>query len=161
MTGLLQQELGSFGYNNIYYKQDELLLSIFKEDNGSTRSLSNNEKDRLNNIVSQCNGYRLETDNDYIRLYNQSKHWITKNSTTGKMDKNQALAAMSRSLSIFFVIEIFRALLAYPNYSERECLWVLIFLVLISIWILCRRRYVRFTRMRYVTILREYLESQE
>lgn len=157
MIGLLLQELGSFFYNEIFYGKDELLVSVFTENNNKRRSLTKEERARLKNIVNPQTKFSDENGNDYINTYFACKYWMAQNMVVEKVDKNQALAAMSRSMVIFFTLESIRVMLVHPLSIEQDCTWVMLFLLFLFIVFLFHRRYIRFTQMRYVTIFREYL----
>lgn len=160
MIGLLLQELGSFLYNEIFYGEDELLVSVFTENNNKRRSLTKEECARLGNIMNLQTKSSEENESDYINTYFACKYWIAQNMVVEKVDKNQALAAMSRSMVIFFALESIRVMLVHPLSIEQDCTWVMLFLLFLFIVFLFHRRYIRFSQMRYVTIFREYLALQ-
>ena len=82
------------------------------------------------NPQRKCN---YENKNDCINTYFDCRYWIAQNIVVEKVDKNQALATMSRSMVIFFALESIRAMLVHPLSIEQDCTWVMLFLLFLFI----------------------------
>lgn len=98
--GLIFQECGSLIQKKIH-KNNALLKKALKVSDESHILLTETEKNGVYAYVkSKLN---LENDNDNV-VYNYCKFYIIENCDTTRIDKDQSLSAMSRSLSLYFMI---------------------------------------------------------
>lgn len=147
--GLIFQEVGSFIQNHALFKKNTLLDDALKAEDGSHIKLSCLERKRVDEYVKE----KLpagKTDYDNGEIYNYCKFYVFRNCNTVRLDRDQSIAAMSRSLSLYFCIMIFFSLIAiifYPSRYAFILLGVSIFFTAVLYF-----RFLRFTKMRYINI---------
>lgn len=92
-------------------------------------------------------------DNDNI-IYNYCKFYFIRNCKTSKIDKDQSLSAMSRSLSLYFIFQTIAIL--YSFLSGITLIKVFLFVTSIMLSILLYYRCIRFAELRYIYIFRTF-----
>lgn len=154
--GLIFQELGSVCQRHIIYKNSRLLKEALKTSDTSHMLLSKKEKQVICTKIEK----ELHLDkspNNYNIIYNYCRFYMINQGNTSKIDKDQSLAAMSRSFSLYFLI--------LSLFSVGTFLWEHNFLLLtlsgFSLLLSCLfyYRFKRFCLMRYVYIFRYYYYS--
>ena len=148
--GLIFQECGSL-MQKIKYKNNALLKSALKVSDNSHILLTEYEKNSVYTYIKSK--LSLKEDNDNI-VYNYCKYYVMKNCDTTRIDKEQSISAMSRSLCLYFLILLMIALITLfyiPN-------WRTVVLVAISflLFIIFYNRYIRFVKMRYISMIRMF-----
>ena len=148
--GLIFQECGSL-MRKIKYKNNALLKSALKVSDNSHILLTEYEKNSVYTYIKSK--LSLKEDNDNI-VYNYCKYYVMKNCDTTRIDKEQSISAMSRSLCLYFLILLMIALITLfyiPN-------WRTVVLVAISflLFIIFYNRYIRFVKMRYISMIRMF-----
>ena len=147
--GLIFQECSSLIYNKIIHKGNALLIKALKSSDYSNILLTQNEKNGVYDYVKSK--YGLENDNE---VYNFCKFYIITKFDTTKIDKEQSLSAMSRSLSLYFIMLAFISLITTirsPNYLN-----VVLLFVSILFSVLLYYRYLKFAKLRYIYIFRTF-----
>lgn len=145
--GLIFQELGS--------KLDcwKILKSIFEVKYDLHISLSQKEIDFFSTKV--CEMLDIDfNDNNIIQIY-----FYCKLSNSSRKDKNdydmrQSISLMARSLFIYFFI--LSIVLSGSFFIEFDYKFGCLALVSVVLMLLLYNRYIRFMKMKYVRILREY-----
>lgn len=147
-SGFIFQEFGSL-MQKIIYKNNALLKKALKVSDDSHTLLTEIEKDSIYAYIRS----KLNLENDNI-VYNYCKFYIMESCDITRINKDQSLSAMSRSLSLYFAILAIIALataLINPNRPN-----IILFLSSTFLSILLHYRYVRFVKLRYIYILRTF-----
>ena len=112
-TGLVFQEIGSVLARNIIYKDDRLLEIIFTQED-SCKSISGEQiNKKIRNIPSEEN----IAPTNYKEIYDYCKKKYKKETT--RLDRDQSIAAMARSLSLYFcLVFVFSIVLFINNLVE-------------------------------------------
>lgn len=149
--GLVFQECGSLIQKKIIHKNNVLLQKALKTSNKSHILLTETEKSGVYAYVNSK--LNLENDIDNV-VYNYCKFYVIRNCDTTRIDKDQSLSAMSRSLSLYFMVLAIIAMITVfinPNQSN-----IILLLVSILFSILLYHRCVRFAKLRYTYIFRTF-----
>lgn len=149
--GLIFQELGSFLHKKIIYRNNKLLKKTLKISENSYVLLTEKEKNGVYFYVKQK--LNLEDYNDNL-IYNYCKYYVLENCDTTRIDKDQSLSAMSRSLSLYFLILSLIALVTLflgVNFPKMMLLFLSMFFSILLYF-----RGIRFAKLRYVYILRTF-----
>ncbi|HIR65031.1 MAG TPA: hypothetical protein IAB92_07515 [Candidatus Faecousia faecigallinarum] len=152
--GLLFQEIGSLFYRKFINKKNRILLNALDTSKKSSHQLlTKEEKEAVHQIVRAelC----LEEEANIEILYNYCKFYLISTGNTAKIDKDQSIAAMSRSLSIYFLFLFFYILfVAISEKSTIYILWSALSLVLFFVFL---SRSKRFCVLRYIYVFRYFL----
>lgn len=151
--GLVFQELGSILQKKITHKNNKLLKSALNTLNVMHTSLTKTEILSVYSYVVEKLNLIANEDNDNI-VYNYCKFYIIKYGDTDKIDKDQYLSAMSRSLSLYFTLLTFIAIYDVIFVPSLKKL-ILIFISLL-LAILLYYRCIRFAKLRYIYIIRTF-----
>lgn len=165
VVGVLFQEIGSLilrclDRNDILLKQ-----TIPQEKNVKSLdyriSLSELEKQQLKSVCSIVIPEKNSiNDIDENYMYNFSKFYlIEKKKEMQRSDKDQTIAAFSRSLALYFFLLAALLFLSPSNLEMR--IWIVAVVVSLLLAILMSFRVIRFMKMRYVTIMRRCLYSYD
>ncbi|MEE1125283.1 MAG: hypothetical protein U0L18_05025 [Acutalibacteraceae bacterium] len=156
-VGTIFQEIGSyFGskFSNWFLK-----LSL-KENIFSNQSLTSNQpltqgeinriKDYVKHKLSQNQNSSIPNNIDDKTMYEYCKFYLIKEEKTVKIDKDQSLAAMSRSVVIYFLLVLIVSL--FVLIVEKNIMIISLILFCIGVVILFFRRWLRFNivRRRYI-----------
>ena len=90
-------------------------------------------------------------------VYNDCKFGITSKEQQARADKDQALLAMSRSLSLYFIFASVAAIAgSCITGNGRSFFGILCIVGMLGLAVLLYYRFVRFAKLRYRYILRAY-----
>ena len=148
--GIIFQEFGSVLTKKVIYRNN-LLLKKALEITIDTYTLTQTEKNGIFNYVKNQLG--IENDNEKI-IYNYCKFYVMKNCNTTKIDRDQSLSALSRSLSLYFLISSIIALITIiiaPTFMHF-CFLIISIIFFITLFYRC----VRFAKLRYTNIFRTF-----
>lgn len=157
-VGLIFQELGSICQRHIIYKNSQLLKKALKTSDTSHILLSSIEKDFIYTQIAKELQLDLSKDNDNI-IYNYCKFYMINQGNTSKIDKEQSLGAMSRSLALYFLILTYVSIIIFAFTFNPSHLVVSVLSIFLSY--LFYYRFKRFYLMRYVYIFRYYYYSNQ
>ncbi len=147
--GLIFQEFGSLVQKIITHKNNTLLKKALKVSDKSNTLLTETEKDGVYTYVKS----KFNVENDNI-VYNYCKFYIIENYDTTRIDKDQSLSAMSRSLFLYFVILAIIALInIFFNPNHLNIILLSVSIILLALF---RYRWIRFTKLRYIYIFRTF-----
>ena len=147
--GLVFQEMGSLIQKKILYKDNGLLKKALQTSEKSSTYMTVEEKNRIYKSVTKKIG--SNNDND---VYNYCKFYVFNRCDTSRIDKDQSISAMSRSLSLYFVI--LTIILFFTNYIQFDLTKFIIMIINFSLSFILYNRSVRFTIIRYISIFRTY-----
>ena len=152
-VGVVLQETGSLIVRKILGKNGRLFENVIAD---SYTSITEWEKKEIFSYVkSQLN---LKDDNSDV-IYNYCKYYVFKNSDTTRIDRDQSLSAMSRSLSLyFFAVSIVAAVSACVSFTLLRLLLCIVSVILSALFY---NRFIRFIRMRYSNILRTFYYDKQ
>ena len=149
LIGTTLQELGSALTRNATNKNSKLLQQALDVNHTNHQYISKTELEQINALVQT----KLKLDNtpDIDVLYNFCKHC---GGNSPQTDKDQSIAAFSRSISLHFFILSISVILYALVMTQYRFLIVgsLILLLSFIFWSRC----IRFYKLRYVKIIRQY-----
>lgn len=152
--GLVFQEVSSIIQKKIY-KNNRLLLKALDTSEKSNRLLTQEEKDGIVQAVQT--EMALQTIPNVEILYNYCKFYLISTGNTARVDKDQSIFGMSRSLSLYFCgLALFTAVYAFKTLNALHFVYVVVSL---GLSILLYYRCIRFAKMRYIYILRSFYYS--
>lgn len=151
--GLVFQELGSLMEKKIIYKNNGLLKKALSTSNNSYIYLTQNEKKAVYLHVIEKLELNPNENNDNI-VYNYCKFSIIESGDTSRIDKDQSLSAMSRSLSLYFTL-LFIIILPSTLF-QPSLLKIVLVIVSLALAVLFYQKYVKYAEMRYVYIFRTF-----
>ncbi len=151
--GLIFQEIGSLMCKKVFFPRNKLLLMSMKTDKEEWQ-LSSSELDELEKLVSSKNDQAAD-DEQLVSLYNRCKYYHLQNCDTAKIDKDQSISAMSRSLFVYFGIVCI--IIGIRFLADPSTILAIGFLISAGLALLMFERFKRFVGIRYVHILRAYL----
>lgn len=152
--GIVFQELGS-NIQHIIFSKNELLEDVFHSDSKEYVTLAEDEKSAIREAAKEK--FKLDKEPSVEMLYNACKFGIDTKELHARADKDQAIMAMSRSLSLYLfgasVLLILRFIICKNNIT-----WPLIIclVLMLAVSVVMYRRFIRFTKMRYIYILRAF-----
>lgn len=151
--GLIFQELGSLLQNKLIFRKDKLIRRALNPSINSHFSLSKAEKNEVYKYVRKKLNLNIDGDIDAI-VYNYCKFYVLGSGNTTRIDKDQSLSAMSRSLSLYFLMLCIIAVssLFYQISVSKVLLSVISAIFAIVLYL----RYARFAKMRCVNIIRSF-----
>ncbi len=154
--GLVFQEVGSFISKSIFFRKNKLLHIAMRSKENDPYLMSEAEMKLLKKKLKEERGY--ENNNaDISYIYNYCKSYCFEHCDVSLIDKDQSIAAMSRSLSVFFyVLGVLIIIVVFLSDSIRY-IWLVPVPVSMFLAVLMFIRFRRFTIIRYVRILRAYL----
>ncbi len=156
--GLVFQEIGSFLSKVVFFRENKLLLGVLNSKENTSHSMSKAEIKLLKKkIKEECNLTNDDLDISYI--YNHCRYYCMEHCDMTKIDKDQSIAAMGRSLSIFFLILSVFLIVIVLFKENLQYIWLVPISVFLAI--LMFMRFKRFTIIRYVRILRTYLYKKD
>ena len=147
--GLVFQEMGSLIQKKILYKDNGLLKKALQTSEKSSTYMTVEEKNRIYKSVTKKIG--SNNDND---VYNYCKFYVFNRCDTSRIDKDQSISAMSRSLSLYFVI--LTIILFFIYFIQFDLTKFIIMIITFSLSFILYNRSVRFTIIRYISIFRTY-----
>lgn len=146
--GLVFQECGSI-IQKLIYKNNALLQKALKVSDKSHILLTETEKSGIYAYVKS----KTNIKNDNM-VYNYCKFYIMRNCDTIKIDKDQSLSALSRSLSLYFIIlAIITLITVFVNPNHLN---IILLFISILFSVLLYYRCVRFAKLRYTYIFRTF-----
>ena len=155
---LLFQVLGRLEENEEISKDNDVVL---KEDDAEWVESKNREKndrlsltkkEKMQIVVLVQRELNMEDKPDEEMIYNYCRYYLINNSGTKRMDKEQTLASMSRSLSLYFALLFlfFGGVLIFGR--RYECILWIVGTGIISLILFVRN--IRFVKMRYLQVVR-------
>lgn len=152
--GAILQEITSFIHRVFLFKNNKLLNQVFSAKNILDYYISKDEIKKLRTLVAKKAGDDVKYDNVFI--YNMCKTYIEKSVYNSRINLDQAIAGLSRSLSFYLILlAVTMLILTLKRYNMMACLIIATASSIVSVLLFFRC--VRFTKMRYSYILRTYL----
>lgn len=151
--GLVFQELGSLIQKKITYKNNGLLKRALNTSNNSHVYLTENEKRGVFSYVTEKLGLNANENNDNI-VYNYCKFYILESGDTSRIDKDQSLSAMSRSLSLYFIM--LSIIILINTLFQPSLLKIILTVLSLAFAVLLYHRCIRFAELRYIYIFRTF-----
>ena len=151
--GLVFQEFGSFIQKKTTHKNNALLKAALKTSDNSHIYLTDKEKKGVYSYIIEKLNLNPHDNIDNI-VYNYCKFYILESNETTRIDKDQSISAMSRSLSLYFAL--LAVMVFISNFFEPAAMKII--LVIISLFFagLFYYRCMRFTKLRYINIFRTF-----
>lgn len=148
LLGTVLQELGSLITRSITNKNDKLLRQAL-DTNSANRYLTAIELAQISALVQS--ELHLEATPDINTIYNYCKHC---GGNSPQADKDQSIAAFSRSLALyFFAISIFVFLYALSIFHLN---YLFLSIVFFAVALILGFRSTRFYKLRYAKIVRQF-----
>lgn len=153
--GLVFQELSSILQKKITHRNNKLLLKALDTSKKSYPFLTQEEKNGIIQIVQT--ELASETAPNEEILYNYCRYYLASTGNMVRADKEQSIFGMSRSLSLyFFVLFLFMACKSICSRNIILFVWTAsIFVLSVLLYYRC----LRFSKMRYIYILRSFYYS--
>lgn len=150
LLGIIFQEVGAFLYNKVFFRNDKLLKRTFGLNNKNSL-LTNEEKTSLYKYFQD----KLNITGERA-IYNYCKDYVYKNGNKLDHDRGLSLSAMSRSLSVCFMLLFFTLLgLQLFGTFNANIVYLIAFMILLPILsVVFFVRYLFFMNTRYTNILR-------
>lgn len=168
ILGLVFQELASFVQRNLIHKKNRLRSKAVKTKKNHYLYMEEYEIDRINEYVRQAllvkdkkTPINLKEDTNII--FNHCKNYMAKHGDMTGCNRDQAIAGMARSLSLYcFFAPLFFLLLFSPCGNGYFSIWfyILVSGALLLFSVLFYYRFRRFTLRRIIKIYRYYLYNQ-
>lgn len=159
ITGVLFQEVSSLIQKNITHPNDQILNVVLFGKEQAPQMLSAREK---NEIIKNANK-ALGNNTEHIEasdIYNWCKFQNINNpSIVTKTDRDQATAGLSRSLALYFFL--IAVLCPLGAIAKKDSSFLLVCFTCFLVGCILQYRAVRFIKLRYVYILRQYLYMNE
>lgn len=152
-VGLTFQEIGSFLQRNFLNKNNFLLKRCMKENNKSNFSLTVEEKKEIYNIISKKTNVDIQQMNEKF-VFNYCKFYLINEGDTSRIDRDQSLSAMSRSLSLFFIVLSIFSIVSFC--FTCNMVQLISFFVSLILFLLFFARCLRFNNLRFIYILRNF-----
>ena len=167
IAGLIFQEFTSFLQRTWFNRGNRLLLKAlrYKEcDNLYMEKAEVNEvKQQVLDKIKKQSLQKITNDQSTNIVYNYCKNYISKKEATARVDRDQALAAMARSLSLYcFLSPLIFLLPLIFEITPIVPLWArfVIPCLLLALSVLLYFRFKRFTYRRFIAIYRYYLYNE-
>lgn len=149
--GLIFQETGSFIQKKCIYRNNRLLKDALKTSANSHIYLTANEKNGVYSYVIGKLHLNPDAENDNI-IYNYCKSYIVEHKDTTRIDRDQSISSMARSLSLYFFI---LSIIFFSNVPfQPSVLKIILSIASIYVSILPNYRCKRFAMLRYINIFR-------
>lgn len=160
--GLIFQEMGSLIQKKVFNRNNRLLMNALDSTKASNHQyLTTKEKDGVFQIVKTK--LALENTPDISLIYNYCKYYLIANGEMVRADKNQSIAGLSRSLSLYFFV-LFVGVCC-KAIAEQSIMWFKCAIGILLLSIMLGFRSVRFIKMRYIDIIRtfyyKYIQTTE
>lgn len=149
--GLVFQEISSTIQKKLTHPDNRLLREALKTDSTSHTLLTEEEKNGVFNYVTDKLKLKEGENNDNI-VYNYCKYFIINNGNTSRIDRDQSLSAISRSLSLYFAL----LTIVFVLSLTFNCLKMVLLVAFTFLAILLYHRCIRFTKLRYINIFRTF-----
>ena len=149
--GILFQESGSFIQKKLIFRKNGLLKKALSVEDNDHGRLTLFEKEKIYKYVKHK--LKLKKDNHSV-IYNYCKFYLLKNGKIEKIEKDQSLSAMSRSLSLYFAILTVFAFITFIFDLNLTKLALMFCSMLFSVVLYYRS--VRFAIIRYTNIFRTF-----
>lgn len=151
--GLIFQEIGSLLQNKLIFRKDKLIRRVLSPSINSHFYLSETEKNGVYRYVAEKLNLNIDGDIGII-VYNYCKFYVLGSRNTTRIDKDQSLSAMSRSLSLYFLMLCIIAVssLFYQISVSKVLLSVISAIFAIVLYLRCTR----FAKLRCVNIIRTF-----
>ena len=167
MAGFVFQEFTSFLQRKWFNRGNKLLLKAirYKEHHNLYMEKAEVEevKQQVLNKIKKQSKQTIIDDQSANIVYNYCKNYISKNEATARVDRDQALAAMARSLSLYCFLAplIFLLPLTFEITPILSVSWrFVISCFLLALSALFYFRFKRFTYRRFIAIYRYYLYNE-
>lgn len=145
-VGMVFQEIGSL------MSDKELLKSVFIESEDERLSLTKDESIYIKSTVGKKKESAIESD--VFTIYNYCKMDYLKTLSNVELDRKKSIAGMARNLFCYFIVLLIASVFKFTYTFETKYIYFTIISIILSG--LFYRRYNRFTKMRYVNILRTF-----
>lgn len=150
--GIIFQELGSIITKKFYKK---ILTASFRPSENERGVLTVEESNELERIVSKEVSFDLSScKNKEMIIYNYCKFYLISTNSMSASNKDQSIAGLSRSLTLYFFIIAVLFFTCFIFSSEQKAYCFIIFLVSTALTVLFYYRYIRFLKYRYTFIFR-------
>lgn len=155
IAGVLFQEVSSLIQKNITHPNDQILNAVLFEEEQKPQMLTAREKSEIMKNANKALGNKKE-DISASDIYNWCKFQnINNSSVIARTDRDQATAGLSRSLSLYF---FFVAVLCpLGAIIKKNPYYLLVCIICLLVGFILQYRAVRFSKLRYVYVLRQYL----
>ncbi|MCI9079877.1 MAG: hypothetical protein HFH68_13335 [Lachnospiraceae bacterium] len=151
--GLIFQECSSFIQKKTIHRNNGLLKTALKTSNDSHIFLTKIEKDEVYAYVINKLKLNPNENNDNV-VYNYCKFYILKNSDTSRIDRDQSISAMSRSLSLYFALLTITVLINI--FFQPQFVKFILIVISLTFTFLFYYRCKRFNKLRYINIFRTF-----
>lgn len=165
IAGVLFQEVSSLIQKNITHPNDQILRAVLFEEEQKPQMLTAREKSKIienanKALENEKKEEKGKKDISASDIYNWCKFQnINNSSIVARTDRDQATAGLSRSLALYF-FSIAILCLFIENTKKDTSLFPVCCISLLFGCIL-QYRAVRFAKLRYVFIFRQYLYMSE
>lgn len=151
--GLIFQEGGSLIQKIFTHKNNRLLKAALKTENNSHIYLTDVEKIGVYSYIIKKLELDPNEDNDNV-VYNYCKFSIIENGDTTRIDKDQSISAMARSLSLYFTLLALGVLII--NLFKPSIASIVLVIISVIFALLLHYRCERLMKLRYIYILRNF-----
>lgn len=143
---LLRKSVRTYHNHSMFLEKEEC-LELEKSYDKLFNQNSVNDKDGSVKSNEQMN---------WNRMYNYCRSYMSKNSNNSRIDRDQALAAMARSISLFLLLALYFPIFGLCQSADTVfCVFAICVLSCLSVLFYYRFR--RFCERRYITVFRFYL----
>lgn len=152
VLGMLEENEEVSKDNDVVSKEDNVEWMESKNKKRKNDRLSLTKKEKMQIVVLVQRELNMEDKPDEEMIYNYCRYYLINNSGTKRMDKEQTLAGMSRSLSLYFALLFlfFGGVLIFGR--RYECILWMVGTGIISLILFVRN--IRFVKMRYLQVVR-------
>ena len=151
--GLIFQEISSFIQKKSTHKNNRLLKAALKTSSNSHIYLTDIEKSGVYSYIIEKLNLNPDEDNDNV-VYNYCKFYILENGDTTRIDKDQSISSMGRSLSLYFALLAFVVLI--NSFFQPSTVKIILVIISVCFAILLQYRCIRFAKLRYINIFRTF-----
>lgn len=151
--GLIFQEISSFIQKKSTHESNYLLKEALRTSSNSHIYLTDIEKDGVYSYVIEKLNLNFNEDNDNV-VYNYCKFYILEKGDMNRIDKDQSLSSMARSLSLYFALLAFGVCI--NTFFQPSIVKNILVIISGCFAILLQYRFVRFAKLRYINIFRTF-----
>ena len=151
--GLIFQEVSSFIQKKSTRKNNRVLKEALKTSSNSHIYLADIEKKGVYDYIIKKLKLNPDDDNDNV-VYNYCKFYILENSDTTRIDKEQSISSLGRSLSLYFALLAFVVLI--NSFFQPSIVKIILVIISVCFSILLYYRCIRFAKLRYINIYRTF-----
>ena len=157
IVGLVFQEVTHLLQWSFTGRSNKLLVSAMKHEKDSDIYMEPSEIELLKKKIEE--NWKIESERIEPNVsYNYCRSYVAKNGNTARLDREQALAAMARSFSLYCLIMFVVLLIGFVA-STIQCTlaFLIVFIALPILSGVFAYRFVRFSRRRYIATFRYFL----